>query len=192
MRIPACLSRDILSLHGAIARNHILDNAGLDVADVRSAVCGRRSVVEHIGLAALALLDGLLKDAVFCPELFDFALARHKVHIRGDFSVHFFLLLSQKESARPSQDERSLLSLYHLYFAFPRDVGITAERTRRQPSAPNRGSKVIFDASTWHRASTVPDSLWLFQAPTLFVIAFVLIFHKYNQTVFLCQGRNGI
>ena len=105
--IPACLSRDILSLHGAIARNHILDNAGLNVADVRSAVCGRRSVVEHIGPAALALLDGLLKDAVLCPELLNLALARHKVHIRGDFSVHFFLLLSQKRK-RPPLSGRTL------------------------------------------------------------------------------------
>jgi len=91
----------------------------------------------------------------------------------GTFLYTFFSSCLKKESARPSQDERSPLSLYHLYFAFPRDVGITAERTRRQPSAPNRGSKVIFNASTWHRASTVPDSLWLFQTPTLFVNAFV-------------------
>ena len=105
--IPARLSRDILSLHGAEARNHILDDASLDMTDVRSAVCGRRSVVEHIGLAALTLFDGLLKNAVLCPELFDFALARHKVHIRGDFSVHFFLLLSQKRK-RPPLSGRTL------------------------------------------------------------------------------------
>ena len=101
VRIPACLSRNILSLHGTEARNHILDDAGLDMADVRSAVCGRRSVVEHIGLATLALLDGLLKDAVLCPELFDFALARHKVHVCWDFSVHCSILLSQKRKRSP-------------------------------------------------------------------------------------------
>ena len=86
--VPAGLAGDLVSLHGAVARNHVLDDTGQHVADVGLAVGGRRSVIEHIQGPAFALLDALLKDVIVFPELHGRVLAVHEVQVRIYLFVH--------------------------------------------------------------------------------------------------------
>ena len=69
MVIPAGFARHHLSLHGVVARNHIFDDPGQDMAYMRLSVRGRRSVEEHIGRAAFAVPDALAENIIFLPEL---------------------------------------------------------------------------------------------------------------------------
>ena len=91
--IPAGLSRYHIALHGAVSRNHILDDAGQHMADMGLAVGCRRSVVEGIGLAFLAAVHALLEDMVFIPELFNLFLTTDEIQVGGYFLVHVFFLL---------------------------------------------------------------------------------------------------
>ena len=86
--VPAGLAQNVIALHGLVPRDEILDGARLDVADVRAAVRGRRTVEEGIGLLSLSQLYALFKDLVLLPELEDLLLARNKIHVRCDFFVH--------------------------------------------------------------------------------------------------------
>jgi len=88
VRVPAGLAQDVFALHRLIARDHVLERARLDVADVRLAVRGRRAVVERERLGALAQLDRLLEDLPVVPELDDLLLAREEVEIRGYLLEH--------------------------------------------------------------------------------------------------------
>ena len=86
--IPAGLTRYHISLHGTITRDHILDHTGQHMANVRLAVCRRRSVIEHIGRAALPLLDTLPEDIFVFPEFFDLFFTRNKILVFGYFLIH--------------------------------------------------------------------------------------------------------
>ena len=86
--IPACFTGNHFSLHRLVARDHVFDDTGLYVADVRFSVSGRRSVVEGVGLTFFTVVDTLLKDVVFFPEFFHFFLAFHKIHTCEDFVIH--------------------------------------------------------------------------------------------------------
>ena len=97
--VPAGLSRDLVALHGAVTRNHVLDDAGQDVADMRLSVGRRRSVVEHIGRTVLAVFDGLFENLLIIPEFLDFLLSPDKVEISRNFLVHVSLS-SLKSAAR--------------------------------------------------------------------------------------------
>ena len=86
--IPSCLSRNHVSLHRAVTRDHVLDDTCEHVSDVRFAICSRRTVVEDVVRASLTLFDTLLKDVVLIPELLDFLFPADKIHICGNFLVH--------------------------------------------------------------------------------------------------------
>ena len=86
--IPAGLTRYHRTLHRVESRNHILERARLDMADVRLTIRRRRAIVENVGWITLVLLDGLLEDMILSPELLDLALALYKVHVCINFSKH--------------------------------------------------------------------------------------------------------
>src|SRR5699024_12721984 len=103
MCVPSGLSRHHPAFHRAVSRDHILDNTGEYVADMRFSVCCRRSVVENVLGTSLSLFDTLLEDVVFFPEFLDLFLAADKIHIRGYFLVHvdFFLSAGPARSYMP-------------------------------------------------------------------------------------------
>ena len=86
--IPAGLAGHLIALHGPVTGDHILDNAGLHMADMGLAVGSGRAVVEHISRAILAVFDTFFKDVAFFPELFHVLFALHKVQTGGHFLVH--------------------------------------------------------------------------------------------------------
>ena len=109
--IPACFSRNIVAFHGTVSRNHILDNTGQHMTDVRLTICGRRSVIKGICRAAFSLLHTFLKCVVFFPELFNFFFALYKVHVGVYFAVHAFVTsLSSKQKSPVPATGRSLIA----------------------------------------------------------------------------------
>ena len=88
--VPTGLSRYILTLHGLVSGDHILDNTCKNVSNVGLAVCRRRSVIESIGRASFALLNTLLKDPIVFPELLYFLFAFHEIKVSGYFTVLHF------------------------------------------------------------------------------------------------------
>ena len=93
MGIPAGLTQDVLSLHGVEAGEEILDDAGLDVADVGLAVGRGRAIVEGEGLAVLAVTKGTADHVVLLPQRGDLFLTRGEIHVGCYFLVHWFSLL---------------------------------------------------------------------------------------------------
>ena len=91
--IPACLTRNHAAFHGAVTRDHIFDNTGQYVADMRLAVCGRRAIVEGVGRTLFAGIHTLLENVLIIPELFNFFLSLYKIHICRYFLIHAFLCL---------------------------------------------------------------------------------------------------
>ncbi|MPN06937.1 hypothetical protein SDC9_154194 [bioreactor metagenome] len=88
MGIPAGLAQHVVALHGLVARNDVLDRARQHMADVRLAVCRRRTVEEGIGLCALAKTDALLEDLLILPKREHLFFARHKIQFARYFFVH--------------------------------------------------------------------------------------------------------
>ena len=86
--IPAGLAQHVVALHGAVARDDVLDRAGLHVADVRLAVGRGRAVKEGERGRALAQRHALLENVVFPPEFDDLFLAGDKVHVGRNLLVH--------------------------------------------------------------------------------------------------------
>ena len=99
VRIPASLPEDLLALHRGEARQHVLDDARQDVADMRLAVGRRRAIVEREGIAALALVDCLLSDVMCFPELADLLLALHEIQVRIYFLIQTECLLTYEKPA---------------------------------------------------------------------------------------------
>ena len=81
MGIPACFSRYHVSFHGTVTWNHILDDTGQYVTDMRFSVCCRRSVIKCVGFSLFSLFHTFFKNMIFLPELFCLFLSVHKVQI---------------------------------------------------------------------------------------------------------------
>ena len=64
VRVPARFSKDALSFHRLVARQHVLDDARQHMTDVRLAVRRRRPIVEREVLLACALVNRLLRNVV--------------------------------------------------------------------------------------------------------------------------------
>ena len=79
-----------VTLHGPVSRNHILDNTGQYMTDVRLAICGRRSVVEHVIGSTLAVLHALFKYLILFPELFNIFFSLHEIKITRYFFIHSY------------------------------------------------------------------------------------------------------
>ena len=79
--IPACFSRYLIAFHSTVSRNHILDNTGLYVADVRFSVCGRRYVIEHVGRISFTHFHTFFEDLIVFPELLNLFFSLDKVHV---------------------------------------------------------------------------------------------------------------
>ena len=86
--IPSGLSRYHVAFHGAVSRDHILDDTGQHVSDVRLAVGCRRAVIKRIRLSLFALLDTLLENMVLSPELFCLLFSFNKIHICRNLLIH--------------------------------------------------------------------------------------------------------
>ena len=91
MGIPTGLTGYIIALHGAVTGNHVLDNTGFQMSDMRLAVCSRRSVIECIGRTLLALFHTLFKNIIVTPELFNVLFAFHEIQVCVNFVVHGFV-----------------------------------------------------------------------------------------------------
>ncbi len=98
--VPSGLSGHLLTLHGVVAGDHVLDDTCLDVADVGLAVGSRRSIIEHVNRMTFILLDTLLKDPVVVPELDGVLFPLNEIQVRVDFFIHLYLLHAPFSSAR--------------------------------------------------------------------------------------------
>ena len=92
VRVPARLAGDSFALHGVVAGNHILDDPGEDVPDMRFSVGRRGTVIEHVDRAVLAVLDTLFEDPVIFPELLDLLFLLDEIPVGVYLFVHIFLL----------------------------------------------------------------------------------------------------
>ncbi len=77
--IPASLAENLLALHGLIAWQHILDNAGQHVADMWLAVGCWWAIIECEGVTAFAAADAFVGDVVFFPEFQNFGFSVYEV-----------------------------------------------------------------------------------------------------------------
>ena len=106
MCIPACFSRNHVALHGTVSGNHILDNTGQNVTDVRFAISGWRSVIKGIGLAFFAIVHTLLENIIFTPEFFYFFFSFHKIQVCRYFLIHLsssLIYISEKIHSKNHQ-----------------------------------------------------------------------------------------
>ena len=87
--IPAGLAGHHIALHGAVAGDHILDNAGKHMPDVGLAVGRGGAVIKDIRGALLAGINALFKDMLLFPEGLYLLFLLHKIHIGGNALVHF-------------------------------------------------------------------------------------------------------
>lgn len=85
--VPAGLAADVVALHGAEAREDVLEDAGLDVVGAGHAVGGRRALVEDPLGAALGLVEALGEDLVLAPEVEHGVLQRGQVYLGGYLAV---------------------------------------------------------------------------------------------------------
>ena len=91
--IPSCFSRNHVSLHCTVSRDHILDNSCQNVSDVWLTISGRRSVIECVCLALFTAVHTLFKNLIVFPEFLNFFFAVNKIQIRVNFTIHNFYLL---------------------------------------------------------------------------------------------------
>ena len=95
MGIPACLTRNHAALHCAVSGDHVFDDTGQYMANVRLSVSGRRSVIKCIGFPFLTTVHTFFKNFVFFPELLNLFFTVHKVQVRIYLLIHdCFLLFS--------------------------------------------------------------------------------------------------
>jgi len=67
--VPAALALDVEAAHRLEARIDVLEDARQDVVRAGTAVRGRRALVEHPRLRALAAADRLAEDVALAPAL---------------------------------------------------------------------------------------------------------------------------
>ena len=87
MGIPSCLTRYHVTLHGTVSWNHIFNNTGKNVSDMRFSVRSRRSVIESIGFSFFPVLHTLFKNVIFFPEFFGFLFPVNKLQVCRYFFV---------------------------------------------------------------------------------------------------------
>ena len=68
MGIPPRFSRNVVALHGFVARINIFKASRQNVVNTRPAVCRGRSFVEGEERLSLRLLKTALEDVLFSPE----------------------------------------------------------------------------------------------------------------------------
>src|SRR5699024_3430597 len=88
--IPSGLSWNHIAFHGPVSGDHILDNTGEHMADVRFSISGRRSVIEGIGRTFFTVFHALFENVIVFPELFYFFLPFYKVEVCSNFLIHSF------------------------------------------------------------------------------------------------------
>ena len=86
--IPTGLTGHVIALHGAIAGNHVLDGAGLHMANVGLTVGRGRTVIKSVIGAIPAHLHALFKNVFLAPEFLHLLFPFHKVQICGYLVVH--------------------------------------------------------------------------------------------------------
>ena len=84
------------------SENHILNDTGLHMSDMRLAVCSRRPVIEHINGMSLILSNALVEDVIVLPELRRFLLALNEIQVGVYLVVHntSFADLSRQSAER--------------------------------------------------------------------------------------------
>jgi len=95
MGIPSGFTRNHISFHGAITGDHILNDTGLHMSDMRLSVCSRRSVIECVGLSFFSAVDTLLENIMLFPECAGLLLTIYEIQITVYFlinSCHVLLL----------------------------------------------------------------------------------------------------
>ena len=85
--IPSSLSQNLLALHGLITRQHILDYTCKNVSDMGLAVCCRGAVIKGKGVTAFSLINSLIGNVFFFPEIQNLMLSVNKIELRVDFFV---------------------------------------------------------------------------------------------------------
>ena len=70
--IPSGLSRNHLPFHGLVSRDHIFDNTGKNMTNMRLSISGRRAVVKGVCLPFLSVFHALFKNLVLFPEFLYF------------------------------------------------------------------------------------------------------------------------
>ena len=103
--VPTRLARHHIALHSTVTRDHILDNAGEHMPDVRLTVRRRGAVIKGIGLALLTVIHTFLENTVVRPELFNFFFASDKVEIGRYFLIHYCIPPAKNKCLRPKRDE---------------------------------------------------------------------------------------
>ena len=88
MCIPSCLSRNHLSFHCLVTRNHILNDTCQHMTDMRLSICSRRPVIEGIGFSFLAVLHTFFEDIIVFPELLDCLFMLYDIPVCKYFIVH--------------------------------------------------------------------------------------------------------
>ena len=86
--IPSGLSRNLVSFHCTVTRNHIFDYTGQYMTDVGFAVGCRRSVIKGIFRRFFPGINTLFENILFFPEFLNVFFSFHKIHIRRNFVVH--------------------------------------------------------------------------------------------------------
>ena len=163
MGVPSCLTRNHAALHCTVSRNHILNNTGQHMANVRLAVGGWRSIIKCIGFPFLTAVHTFFKNFVFFPELLDLFFTVHKVQVRIYFLIHdcFLLIIKEPSSCKRTRAESTLLRTT-CYTIRAESCRYLSHLTAGTPSVPTffqfreRNSGVIFGRSYLHRASTCP------------------------------------
>ncbi len=88
MSIPTCLSWNHVALHCPISWNHILDNSGKYMSDMRLSVGCWRSVVKSICWSLFTVFHAFFKNVIVFPKLFNLFFPVYKVQVRIYFLIH--------------------------------------------------------------------------------------------------------
>ena len=81
--VPAALALDVAPAHRLVAREDVLERAGEDVVGAGPPVGGRRALVEHVRLGALAAAHRLAEDVALAPALEHLLLELGEVGLGG-------------------------------------------------------------------------------------------------------------
>ena len=86
--IPSGFTRNHFAFHGLISRNHIFDNTGQNMSDMRFAVSCWRSVIKGVSFTFFTVFHTLFKDVIFFPEFLNIFFSVYEIQICRNFFVH--------------------------------------------------------------------------------------------------------